>query len=284
LPQLLERAGSTNWTEPAIIMPESYVIHAIKYAHHDRKAGENFVNAGDLHDTNMPLDYFVWAVISPTRTFVVDTGFNADVAAQRGRQLLRCPSEGLKMVGVDAASVEDVIITHMHYDHVGNFDLFPKARFHLQDREMAFATGRSMTKKVFNAAYYVDDVVGMVRQVYAGRVDFHDGDTELAPGLSLHHIGGHTDGLQVIRVWTERGWVVLASDASHLYANMEDVNPFPIVYHVGEMVDGYRKLNELADSTDHIVPGHDPMVMDRYPASEPELEGIAVRLDLPPTI
>jgi len=265
-------------------MPEPYVIHAIKYAHHDRKAGENFVNAGDLHDTNMPLDYFVWAVISPTRTFVVDTGFNADVAAQRGRQLLRCPSEGLKLVGIDAASVEDVIITHMHYDHVGNFDLFPKARFHLQDREMAFATGRPMTKKVFNVAYHVDDVVGMVRQVYAGRVDFHDGDTELAPGLSLHHIGGHTDGLQVVRVWTERGWVVLASDASHLYANMEDTNPFPIVYHVGDMVDGYRKLNELADSTDHIVPGHDPIVMDRYPASAPELEGIAVRLDLPPEL
>lgn len=263
-------------------MPEPYVIHAVRYAHHPRKAAENFVTPGDLHDTPMPLDYFVWAVISKTRTFVVDTGFNAETATARGRQLLRCPSEGLAAIGVDATAVEDVIITHMHYDHVGNFDLFPRARFHLQDREMAFATGRPMTRPFFSMPYSVDDVVGMVREVYAGRVHFHDGDAELAPGLSVHHIGGHTDGLQAVRVWTERGWVVLASDASHLYANMESVNPFPIVYHVGDMIEGYRRLAELADGPDHVVPGHDPLVMERYPASAPELDGIAVRLDLAP--
>jgi glyoxylase-like metal-dependent hydrolase (beta-lactamase superfamily II) len=261
---------------------EPYVIHAVKYAHHPRTGGENFVQAGDLHDTPMPLDYFVWAAVSESHTFVIDTGFSAETAKARGRQLLRCPSEGLKLVGVDADLVEDVIITHMHYDHVGNFELFPRARFHLQDREMAFATGRHMAKPFFSHAFSVDDVVGMVRQVYGGRVKFHDGDAELAPGFSVHHIGGHTDGLMSVRVWTERGWVVLASDASHLYANMEALNPFPIVYNVGDMLDGYRRLNELAESPDHVVPGHDPLVMERYPASAPELEGIAVRLDLPP--
>jgi glyoxylase-like metal-dependent hydrolase (beta-lactamase superfamily II) len=85
-----------------------------------------------------------------------------------------------------------------------------------------------------------------------------------------------------VRVWTERGSVVLASDASHLYANMERRSPFPIVFNAGDMLDGFRKLRELADGPDHVVPGHDPLVMDRYPASSPELEGIAVRLDLPP--
>ncbi len=261
---------------------EPYVIHAVKYAHHPRTGAANFVDAGDLHDTPMPLDYFVWVAISKSHTFVIDTGFNAETAKARGRQLLRCPAEGLKLVGVDAAKVQDVIITHLHYDHVGNFELFPGARFHLQDREMAFATGRHMAQPFFSHAFSVDDVVGMVRQVYGGRVKFHDGDAELAPGFSVHHIGGHTDGLQSVRVWTERGWVVLASDASHLYANMERRSPFPIVFNAGDMLDGFRKLNELADGPDHVVPGHDPLVMDRYPASSPELEGIAVRLDLPP--
>ena len=186
------------------------------------------------------------------------------------------------MVGIDAAAVKDVIITHMHYDHVGNFDLFPNATFHLQDREVAYSTGRQMTKTVFSAAYNVDDVVDVVRGVYEGRVKFHNGDANLASGVSLHHIGGHTDGLQIVRVWTERGWVVLAADASHLYANMDQVNPFPIVFNVGDMVAGYDQLRDLADTTDHIIPGHDPLVMDKYPASSPELNGIAVRLDLPP--
>jgi glyoxylase-like metal-dependent hydrolase (beta-lactamase superfamily II) len=261
--------------------PERYEVFAVKYAHHERRAGANFIG-GDPHDGPMPLDFFVWLVRGATRSFVVDLGFNAATAALRKRELLRNPADGLRLLGVEPASVEDVIITHLHYDHVGNFDLFPKAIFHLQDKEMEYATGRHMAQKPFAEAYAVDDVVGLVREVYKGRVRFHDGDVELAPGLWLHHIGGHTKGLQIVRVLTGRGWVVLASDAAHLYANLEEIRPFPIVYHVGEMVEGYRRVRELADSPAHIVPGHDPIVMRRYPAPSPELAGICVRLDVAP--
>jgi glyoxylase-like metal-dependent hydrolase (beta-lactamase superfamily II) len=86
-------------------------------------------------------------------------------------------------------------------------------------------------------------------------------------------------GLQVVRVATRRGWLVLASDASHFYANMEQVRPFPIVYNVADMVEGYAQLRSLAESKDHIIPGHDPLVIQRYPAPAPGLEGIAARLD-----
>jgi glyoxylase-like metal-dependent hydrolase (beta-lactamase superfamily II) len=261
--------------------PERYEVFAVKYAHHERRASANFIG-GDPHDGPMPLDFFVWLVRGATRSFVVDLGFNAATASLRRRELLRNPADGLRLLGVEPASVEDVIITHLHYDHVGNFDLFPKAIFHLQDKEMEYATGRHMAQKPFAEAYAVDDVVGLVREVYKGRVRFHDGDVELTPGLSLHHVGGHTKGLQIVRVLTGRGWVVLASDAAHLYANLEEVRPFPIVYHVGEMVEGYRRVRELADSPAHIVPGHDPIVMRRYPSPSPELAGICVRLDVAP--
>jgi glyoxylase-like metal-dependent hydrolase (beta-lactamase superfamily II) len=180
---------------------------------------------------------------------------------------------------VDAARVKDVVITHLHYDHVGNFALFPGAIFHLQDDEMAYATGRHMAENSHSQAYEVDEVVAMVREVYKGRVRFHDGDVELAPGFSLHRIAGHTKGIQVVRVHTRVGWIVLASDASHLYANMNEQRPFPIVYDVHEMVAGWGRLAELADSPDLVVPGHDPLVMRRYPAASSDLEGIAVRLD-----
>ena len=79
-----------------------------------------------------------------------------------------------------------------------------------------------------------------------------------------------------------RGWVVLASDASHFYEHFEQQRCFPLVYHVGEMVEGFARLRQLADSPDHVVPGHDPLVAQRYPAVSPQLEGIAVRLDRPP--
>jgi glyoxylase-like metal-dependent hydrolase (beta-lactamase superfamily II) len=261
-------------------MPENrtYEVYAIKYAHHLRRAGENFIG-GDPHDGPMPLDYFVWLVRDGERALVVDTGFSAATAARRQRDHLRCPTEGLRMLGVDASTVSDVVVTHLHYDHVGNFDLFPSATFHLQDDELSYATGRHMTQPVFSGAFDVEDVVGMVRNVYRGRVRFHSGDAELFPGVSVHLIGGHTKGLQVVRVATRRGWVVLASDASHFYANMEQVRPFPIVYSVADMVEGYRRLRELAESAAHIIPGHDPEVLVRYPAPSADLGGIVVRLD-----
>jgi glyoxylase-like metal-dependent hydrolase (beta-lactamase superfamily II) len=216
-----------------------YEVYAIKYAHHARRASENFLGGvpHDAHDGPMPIDYFVWLIRGDGRDIVVDTGFSAATAARRQREHLRCPAEGLRMLGCDARAVKDVVITHLHYDHVGNFDLFPAASFHLQDDEMQYATGRYMAQPLFGGAFDVEDVVGMVRNAYAGRVRFHGGDAELAPGLSLHLIGGHTRGLQVVRVQTRRGAVVLASDASHLYANLEQVRPFPIVFDVGAMFD-----------------------------------------------
>ena len=113
---------------------------------------------------------------------------------------------------------------------------------------MAYATGRYMAIEHFSHAYEADEVIAMVRNVYAGRVEFHDGDSTIAPGFSIHHIGGHTAGLQAVRIWTRVGWLVLASDASHYYANMNEHRPFPIVANVTQMVDGWHKLHELADA------------------------------------
>ncbi|MGH6947333.1 MAG: N-acyl homoserine lactonase family protein [Kiloniellales bacterium] len=259
----------------------SYQVFAIKYARHDRPARDNFLG-GDPHEVNMPLDYFLWAIVGKKRSFIVDSGFDEAAARKRGRTITHPAAEGLQALGIAPDKVEDVIVTHLHYDHAGNHDLFPNSRFHLQDREMAFATGRCMCQAALNHPFDPEDVAQMVRRVFAGRVQFHDGTVELAPGLSVHLIGGHTDGLQVVRVRTRRGWVVLASDASHLYANMEQGRPFPIVYNLGDMVEGYAILRTLAESPGHIVPGHDPLVMERYPAAKPGLEGWVAQLDVEP--
>jgi glyoxylase-like metal-dependent hydrolase (beta-lactamase superfamily II) len=261
--------------------PTEFELFAIRYAHHERMASGNFIFR-DSHDVPMPLDYFVWLARSPEKTFVIDTGFDAATGARRERSLIREPAAGLRELDVDPRRVEDVIITHLHYDHVGDFEAFPHARFHLQDREMAYATGRHMCHDRLRKPFDIEHVTSMVRQVYAGRVAFHDGAAELDPGLSLHRVGGHTDGLQIARVHTRRGWVVVASDASHFYANFETGNPFPLVYNVGDMLEGHRTCLRLAQSPAHVVPGHDPLVMRRYPAPSPELEGVAVRLDVAP--
>ncbi|MBI2994157.1 MAG: N-acyl homoserine lactonase family protein [Gammaproteobacteria bacterium] len=257
---------------------EPFEVYAIRYATVERKPSENFIG-GDAHESAARMDYFVWLARNASRTFIIDTGFNEAAAKRRSRQFLRSPADGLRLLGVDAAEVEDVIITHMHYDHVGNFDVFPKARFHLQDREMAYATGRYMAHEFFAAAYEPDEVVAMVRKVYAKRVKFHDGDAEIAPGITVHHVGGHTRGLQIVRVWTRLGWLVLASDAAHYLANMNEGRPFPVVADLTQMFDGWDRLRALADAPELIIPGHDPLVMQRWRAPDESLQGIAVQLD-----
>ena len=254
-------------------------VYAVRYAHHERMARENFM-IGDPHDDSpMPLDYYVWGLVSENRIIVVDTGFDQPMADKRGRTLLKPLSDGLKGVGIVPADVKDVLITHMHYDHCGNHEMFPSARYHVQDRELQFATGRYMSHGAMRIPFEEEDVVAMVRRVFRGRVVFHNGDEEIAPGVSVHHVGGHTMGMQVVRVNTRRGIVVLASDSSHLYANIEREIPYPIAYNIGEVLEGYRRARELATSNDHIIPGHDPLVMTNYPAATSALEGWVARLD-----
>ncbi len=75
---------------------------------------------------------------------------------------------------------------------------------------------------------------------------------------------------------------MVASDAAHYYANMWQRNPFPAVYNVGDNLLSFDEARRLAASPEHIIPGHDPLVMQQYPAPSAELEGIAVRLDVAP--
>lgn len=256
-------------------------IYAVCYGSHDRKSPENYIH-GDPHDVLDPLYYFVWAIVGPHGAFVVDTGFDDAMAKKRGRKLIRPIGEGLTAIGVRPDTVKDVIVSHLHYDHTGNYGLFPNARYHLQDTEMAYATGRCMCHAHMRVPFEEEDVVAMVRKVFAGRVTFHDGEDEIAPGITVHKIGGHSKGLQCVRVKTRRGGVVLASDATHLYAHFEGGRVFPITYNVGEVFEGYATLRRLAASPAHVVPGHDPQVLQRYPAAKPGLEGWVARLDADP--
>jgi glyoxylase-like metal-dependent hydrolase (beta-lactamase superfamily II) len=172
----------------------------------------------------------------------------------------------------------------MHWDHAGNYDLFPNARYHIQDAEMAYATGRCMCHRTLRMPFSEGDVHAMIGKIYAYRVDFHDGVEELAPGITVHKIGGHSKGLQCVRVKTKRGYVVIASDCCHLYSHIDEGRVLPITYSVGDTLEGYKTLQKLASSRHHIIPGHDPTVLDLYPAASAELKNWVCRLDVAPKV
>jgi glyoxylase-like metal-dependent hydrolase (beta-lactamase superfamily II) len=258
-------------------MDPVYEIHAIRYATMTGRTPHMNFLVPDPHDTKgADLDYFVWLIRGEGRQILVDTGFNEVAAKERARKLTLNPVDALAKFGVRAEDIRDVVITHMHYDHAGNLDRFPNARFHIQDREMSFATGRCMCHGVLRHPFSVEDVTLMVRHVFGERVTFHNGDGEIAPGITLHRVGGHSDGLQVVRVPTARGPVVLASDAAHYYANMHRRSPFSIVYNVGDMYDAWDIAYRLAGHPDRVIPGHDPLVSEIYPRSGDGVDAFAL--------
>ena len=252
---------------------KEYELFAIRYGRVDRQASENFLG-GCACDGPMPMDYFVWVARSPERTVVVDTGFEPREGVRRGRSLLKTVGAGLATLGIDPAHVDDVVLTHLHYDHAGNLGLFPRARFHVQERELQFVVGRHMTDRVTASAYAVEEIAEAVRLVHAGRVRFAGADEELFPGLSVHVVGGHTGGTQVVRVTTARGPILLASDAAHFYANIEKRHVFAVTHDPEQLLKTYdRRFPELVDDPADVIPGHDPLVLTRHPAARAGLEG-----------
>ena len=158
-------------------MGNAYEIYALRYATMSPRTPHLNFLVPDPHDTTaQDLDYFVWLIRGGGRDILVDTGFNAEEAKARSRKLTLNPVDALKDFGVAAETIRDVIVTHLHYDHAGNLDRFPSAQFHLQEREMSYATGRCMCNGLLRHPFSVEHVTTMVRHVYGDRVTFHSGE------------------------------------------------------------------------------------------------------------
>ncbi len=241
-----------------------------------------------LEDPNDPhttterrLDYYVWLIRGHGRNILVDCGFDHACGAKRGRKINRLPDAAIAAIGTTADEIDTVVVTHLHYDHAGNFGLFHNAEFLIQDKEVAFATSRYMRYPAVRRPFEADHVCELIQLNFAERVRYIDGDAEIAPGITVHLLPGHAHGLMACQVNTRRGKVILASDVVHFYDNLWKRNPFSILQHIPEYCDSHDKLARMAESPDHIIPGHDPLVMEIYPRHPDDSE--TAILTVPPT-
>ena len=193
---------------------ETYEVFALKYGSRADRTRRDFFLLAPRPDEIHPIDYYFWVIRNDRRTIVVDTGLDPTSAARLGRAPFYEPAAILRDFGVEPAEVETLILSHLHYDHIGATPAFARARIHMQAAEIAFATGPQMVHDYLRFPYEAVQIGEIVSHIHAGRVTFHDGDGEIAPGITVHRMDGHAIGMQAVRVATARGHVVLASDAA----------------------------------------------------------------------
>jgi glyoxylase-like metal-dependent hydrolase (beta-lactamase superfamily II) len=257
----------------------SWEVHALRYAADGARRANQWFLGGSGGDAPMPIAYHAFLLRGPGGVIAMDTAADAARCARYGKGEFRPLEDALAALGTGPREVRTVIQTHLHWDHAGQPGLFPAATFHLQAREMAHVTGPAMRHAVLRAGYETADINAAIDLLHEGRLVLHRGGVRLAEGLTLHHVGGHTDGLQIVRVHTRRGWMCLATDAVAHRANLDRRIPFPAIFHVGDALDAFETVSALADAPELIIPGHDPWVTEAHPASAPGTQGWLSRLD-----
>lgn len=239
-----------------------YKIYTLHYARRDATPADYF--EGDTSTTPMDLAYYLWVATNGEHTVMIDLGYDEAVGERRGRTLLRHPAELLDKIQVDPKKVQHAIVTHMHWDHVGGYALVPNARLYLQERELHFWTGPKLPE--WKSSLEEEELVAVVRLHFRGKLGLCNGTQEIVPGITVHHVGGHTTGSQIVQVETTRGRAVLASDAAKLYRHITEEIPQSHSHSTADQVRGCKLMKRLATSEDLIIPGHDPEAIRRLPA------------------
>jgi len=250
-----------------------YQVYALKYGERDTTACQFFYREGS-HEP-LTLHFYVWLILGASHPVLVDVGGHQAEALARGLRHYVSPAAMVERLGIRADEVPLVLVSHLHWDHWAGHAAFPAAEFWIQRDEVAFWTGPAGRHEVYRQLASPPTLGELVTLNYARRVRLLDGDREVLPGLWVHRVGGHTAGLQVVSVETAQGRVVLTSDASHFYRNVERRQPVQIITNLPEMLAAFDTIETLAGRERLIVAGHDPLVAERFDVVEPGVIRIA---------
>ena len=257
-------AAAAALSTPGVTAPPTYEVYAVRYATIPQFKLSALLAGADT-SRRIDIAMMVWVIKGDGRTVLVDAGFHREDFVNRYHPTgFVPPSEAIGRLGISAEDVTDVIISHVHWDHLDGIDLFPRARVWIQREE--FEHHLDSTGAVRNRAIDAGDAKILAGIARDGRVSLVDGDAkEIIPGITVYTGGKHTFASQFATVSTAAGTVVLASDNVYLYENLAKHLPIAQTLDSASNVRTQDRMKTLASDPRLIVPGHDPEVFVRFP-------------------
>ncbi len=262
-----------------------YSIWSLEFCHadmpHDFFGGAGiFSNQGIIR---IPMLYTLVVggeVGGEQHTVLVDCGFRNDHWLEKYPfSNWESPSEVLGRVGVKPEDVDYILVTHMHFDHMGNYEAFPNAKIIVQFEEyagwsravdMANTMSSQEMKEWIFSSFDPQDLALAAKGLADGRVQFVHGDVEVLPGITARLArDSHTFGSQLFWIETANGPYVCAGDTVYWYSNIEQMwAPGYVQGNAFNLIELYKSLEkELVGEINRIIPGHDPEIAKRHPSS-----------------
>ena len=253
---------------------DTYTITGVRFAgFHSFPVAELVHGADTARRTD--LAFIVW-VIRPTtanasaqgRVVLFDAGFYRQkfIDSWKPTNYAR-PSDAVERAGIKADQVTDIIVSHIHWDHLDGADLFPKANVWLERAEYEHYVGndgRSLETSIDTA-----DAKMLFNLHAAGRIRLIDHDSAaIIPGITAYTGGRHTFASDYIGVHTAGGEVILASDNVYMYENVARHVPIGAPYSPADTLTNLRaqdRMMRLAAKREWVIPGHDPEIFNRFP-------------------
>ena len=209
----------------------------------------------------------IWFIEGEDSNILIDTGlgdceeimrlqyqYGIDYVARKSKE--QEVVNGLKAKGLTPEDIDTVVLTHLHFDHIGNTELFKKAHFFVQAAEIPML----ISPPKF-ATFYYREWSHKITSI-SDRLTPIEGNWKLTKNIELIRVGGHSPGQVAVFVQTAKGRICIASDFLYNYSNLRHEWPIGPVWNMEEWIRGLRFIKAEADI---IVPNHDFEFYQHYP-------------------
>ena len=255
----------------------TYEVFALKYAGpFDRKLAMTLFNTGWAED--IAINYYTWAIRAKSgETTLVDTG-TGKVWGPKFKGFFP-PEQLVARLGIKPEQVTKIVITHMHFDHVGGgaefAEMFPDAKFYVQKKEFDFWINSPLSQRaVFKSLQNPDANKAFAELAKGPRVIEVDGDNVIGPDMQLLLAPGHTPGLQAVLIPTSRGQTIVGSDSAYLFRSFKEDVPSSLITNLPIWLETYDKLRSNAP-VENIFPGHDSKMLTDFPKIAEDITQLA---------